>query len=204
MLVPLLFRHGLKRHLLLGAAFFSLTICCGSAQPPFLAVESTPYDHQMERVVPTLALASAPVIAPISLPDLNRWLARLHDVPYRYSRYWRTPRELRVARQGDCKGKAVALYEIMRNRGARHLCLVIGKRHLLDTQTHAWVEWQTAKGTFLLDPTFNWQIARVQEQSEYTYIPFYAYDGAHKFRTTLAPVWPEPKMIAVSPATNKK
>ena len=41
---------------------------------------------------------------------------------------WKTPNEIAHAPTADCKGKAVALYQRMRENGARNLRLVIGKR----------------------------------------------------------------------------
>ena len=34
---------------------------------------------------------------------------------------------------------------------------MIGKRASTSRVTHAWVEWETAKGTLVLDPTLNWR-----------------------------------------------
>ena len=47
---------------------------------------------------------------------------------------------------------------------------------------HAWVEWETAQGTFLLDPTLNWTATLTDLQDKSTYIPLYAFAGGHKYR----------------------
>jgi hypothetical protein len=59
---------------------------------------------------------------------------------------------------------------------------VIGKHHLADLRTHAWLEWDTTRGTFLLDPTFNSSIEPVGERDPATYIPHFAYNGSQKYR----------------------
>jgi hypothetical protein len=147
----------------------------------FFAVDSTPYDHQMVRVYPTLAPAAHYPATWISLITINQWMSALRAMPYQYSNQWKTPAEVQSMQVADCKGKALLLYEKMQAMGARNFRLVIGKRHLNAVQTHAWVEWDTQIGTWLLDPTFNW-IATQEVQNGLSYIPFYAYDGAYKYQ----------------------
>jgi hypothetical protein len=114
--------------------------------------------------------------------NVNQWMTELRAMPYQYSRYWQTPAEVEMAQAADCKGKAIALYEKMRNNGANNVRVVIGKRHIYDSATHAWVEWQTAEGGYMLDPTFNETPVRTAEIYPMTYVPSYAYDGMHKYR----------------------
>lgn len=153
----------------------------GLAQSPFFEVTSTPYDHQMERLQPTLTAPSAYAIYGPSLSVVNEWMIALRAMPYRYSHEWRTPFEVESARVGDCKGKAVVLYDWMQSNGATNVRLVIGKRRANDLLTHAWVEWQTGIGTLLLDPTFNWNAA-IKLRNRRTYIAFYGYEGGHKYQ----------------------
>jgi predicted transglutaminase-like cysteine proteinase len=148
----------------------------------FLTVDCTPYDQQMVRVSNILNADTGPRISRTSLAALNHWISRLRAMPYHYSPRWRTPEEVKSARMGDCKGKAVALYEKLRANGARNVRLVIGKHRASDLRTHAWVEWETLQGTFLLDPTFNWTAAKTDHGDTSTYIPFYAYESGRKFR----------------------
>jgi hypothetical protein len=152
----------------------------GLAQLSFFEVDSTPYDRQMERIQPTLIAPSAFAIYGPSLSVVNQWMIELRGMPYRYSREWRTPFEVETAQVGDCKGKAVLLYDWMQSNGATNVRLVIGKRRAGDSLTHAWVEWQTQIGTLLLDPTFNWNAA-IKIRNRRTYIAFYGYEGGHKY-----------------------
>jgi hypothetical protein len=152
------------------------------AETMFFAVDSTPYDGQMTRVSQVLNAGGGPRLGQTSLVALNRWISRLRAMPYRYSKRWKTPGEVKSAKVGDCKGKAVVLYEELRANGARNVRLVIGKHRLEDLRTHAWVEWETRQGTYLLDPTFNWTAAKTDQRDASTYVPFYAYEGPHKYR----------------------
>lgn len=151
------------------------------AQSTFFEVQSTPYDHQMERVQPILNSPAANGTYAPSMDVVNGWMSALRDMPYQYSHTWQTPYEVETARIGDCKGKALLLYRWMRSRGASNVSLVIGKRRLEDLRTHAWLEWDTTAGTFLLDPTFNWS-ASIKMQDSQTYVAYYGYRGGHKYR----------------------
>jgi hypothetical protein len=167
-------------------ALWLFVVACGSAsaalaQSTYFEVASTPYDHQMQRIQPALTTSSAYGIYGPSLSVVNQWMIELRAMPYRYSREWRTPFEVESAKVGDCKGKALVLYDAMRLGGATNVRLVIGKRRAEDSLTHAWVEWQTKIGTLLLDPTFNWNAA-FKLRDPRTYIAFYGYEGGHKFR----------------------
>jgi hypothetical protein len=165
-----------------------LAVCLGAnstsclAQAIFLPVASTPYDHQMTPI--SGVLNSLPRRLPgqtISLANLNQWMIYLRAIPYQYSIHWKTPAQVNSAPAADCKGKAMMLYAKMRANGATHVRFVIGKHHVDDMRTHAWLEWETVAGTFLLDPTFNSTVARATEHDSTTYIPLYAYDGARKY-----------------------
>ena len=145
-------------------------------QAAFFEVSTTPYDRQMTRVQTTLTAPSRYTVKGLSFALVNEWMIQLRAMPYRYSREWRTPAEVEAARMGDCKGKAVALYDRMQLNGATNLRLVIGKRRANDLLTHAWLEWDTEMGTILLDPTFNWTAA-LKMRDQRSYIPFYGYEG---------------------------
>jgi len=156
------------------------SICC-FAHTMFFAVDSTPYDHQMVRAYPTLVPAAHYPATWLSLITINQWMSALRAIPYQYSNQWKTPAEVQSAQTADCKGKALLLYEKMQAMGARNFRLVIGKRRAASLQTHAWVEWDTQVGTWLLDPTFNW-MATQEVPDGSSYIPFYAYAGAYKYQ----------------------
>src|SRR5690242_16781410 len=167
-------------------ALCALLIAIGSTsialgQSTFFEVSSTPYDHQMQRVEPILDAPPAYAAYAPSIDMVNGWMSALRDMPYQYSHRWQTPYEVEMAKVGDCKGKALLLYRWMRARGATNVSLIIGKRRVEDLRTHAWLEWNTTSGTFLLDPTFNWS-ASTKMQDPQTYVAYYGYRGGHKYR----------------------
>ena len=170
--------------------FFSLAACLGSnatpcsAEPIFLPVASTPYDHQMSPISPVLNSSAGPLAGRTSLTTINQWITSLRAIPYKYSLQWKTPAQVNSDVAADCKGKAILLYAILRANGATHIRFVIGKHHLADLRTHAWLEWDTTSGTYLLDPTFNRAVERVTEHDPATYIPHYAYNGPRKYRVS--------------------
>ena len=170
---------------LLKKAFWLLIVAGGTAsslaQSTSFEVVSTPYDRQMERVEPTLTAPSIYGIYGPSLNVVNEWMIELRAMPYRYSREWQTPSEVETLRVGDCKGKALVLYDRTQSNGATNLRLVIGKRRDCDSLTHAWVEWQTSIGTLLLDPTFNWNAA-IKLRNRRTYVAFYEYESGRKYQ----------------------
>jgi len=170
-----------------------LTACLGLgaasalAQPLFFPVASTPYDRQMSSISPVLNSPAGPSARQTSLATLNQWIASLRAIPYRYSTQWKTPAQVDSDIAADCKGKALLLYAILRANGATHVRFVIGKHHVADLRTHAWLEWDTTHGTLLLDPTFNSSVERVEEHDPATYVPHFAYNGSRKYRASYYP-----------------
>lgn len=162
---------------------FAATSISAFAHSAYVAVRATPYDRQMTRI--NHVLNSATPRWPneiVNLPSISLCMIRLREMPYHYSRYWQTPLEVNATQASDCKGKAVALYAQLRQSGLHNLRIVVGKRHIFDAATHAWLEWQTAAGNFVLDPTFNETPVPSNQLDPVTYVPFYAFDGAHKYR----------------------
>ena len=123
----------------------------------------------------------------MSLATLNQWMTNLRAIPYRYSPQWKTPGQVHSDAVADCKGKALWLYAILRANGANRVRFVIGKHHVADVRTHAWLEWDTTNGTYLLDPTFNRAVERAEERDPAMYLPHYAYNGPTKYRASYYP-----------------
>ncbi|HZR79080.1 MAG TPA: hypothetical protein VFA58_07715 [Chthoniobacterales bacterium] len=165
----------------LAVAALIASACVSHAQYTFFEVGSTPYDRQMLRVQEALITPAPYRMNSVSFGLVNEWMIELRSMPYRYSREWRTPWEVQATRMGDCKAKAVALYDRMQLHGATNLRLVIGKRRATDSLTHAWLEWETAQGTVLLDPTFNWA-PTMKTTDAHSYVAYYGYEGAHKYQ----------------------
>ncbi|MGI8889642.1 MAG: hypothetical protein ACR2G0_02520, partial [Chthoniobacterales bacterium] len=118
----------------------------------------------------------------LSMALVNRWIGDLRSIPYGFSKEWKTPSETESGAPADCKAKAVALYEKMHSHGATNVRLVIGKKAATSRSTHAWLEWETEAGTYVLDPTLLWKAYRGKEVGRRAYIPYYAFAGSRKFR----------------------
>jgi len=139
----------------------------------------------MTRIRPILS-ATAHKEQGLSFALVNHWIGDLRAIPYGFSMEWKTPDEVQSSASADCKGKAVALYNAMHSRGADNIRLVIGKRLWTSRKTHAWLEWTTVAGTYILDPTINWSAFRAERSGRNSYIPLYAYAGGKKFRASSA------------------
>jgi predicted transglutaminase-like cysteine proteinase len=168
-------------------------ICLSSmgcfAESTFSVVKNTPYDHQMTRVQSVFTMQRTSSNANVSIALVNNWIGDLRAIPYGFSPQWKTPAEVQAGPVADCKGKAVALYQRMCAAGAQDVRLVIGKRTASSRKTHAWLEWTTATGTYVLDPTINWSACRVDRVGSSSYIPLYAYSGTRKYRAAVAALY---------------
>ena len=136
----------------------------------------------MSRIRPILLSESHPARREVSLGLVNHWIGNLRSIPYGFTREWKTPSETQSGAAADCKAKAVALYQTMLENGASKLRLVIGKRTSTSRSTHAWLEWDSDAGSYVLDPTINWRAYRISDLGSRSYIPFYAFEGSRKFR----------------------
>ena len=165
-------------------------ICLSSiscfAESLYFTVKSTPYDRQMNRIRPVLFSKPISHSHDLSLETVNQWIGGLREIPYGFNPEWKTPEEVELEPVADCKGKAVALYHKMQAHGAENFRLVIGRRTAWSHRTHAWLEWATRSGTYVLDPTINWTACRADHMGSGAYIPFYAYSGGQKFRAAQA------------------
>lgn len=171
-------------------AFIVALVCLSSvvcfAGNSFTPVKATPYDHQMTRIQSVFNTHRGSTDSNISLGLVNAWIGDLRSIPYGFSPQWKTPAEVRAGAAADCKGKAVALYQRMHAAGAQDLRLVIGKRTMTSRKTHAWLEWKTSTGTYVLDPTINWSASRLEKVGAGSYVPLYAYAGTRKYRASTA------------------
>ena len=188
--------YTLRKLLLLVVTLLCLSTLSSFATSLYVNVPATPYDRQMTRIRPILFSKSSAQHEDLSLALVNHWIQDLRAIPYGYSVEWKTPQEVETGAAADCKGKAVALYEMMRSRGAEDIRLVIGKRSIMSRKTHAWLEWTTTGHTYLLDPTINWRACSADRLGGTSYIPLYAYAGAKKFRAAPAGLFAKNQLVA--------
>lgn len=159
---------------------FSTASCFAASL--FLSVESTPYDRQMSRVRPIITASRGAQAHDVSMTLVNHWMEDLRGIPYGFHMEWKTPEEVESGQSADCKGKAVALYQKMKENGAKNVRLVIGRRAPTSKVTHAWLVWETEQGDYVLDPTFNWMARRADEIGDRSYVPLYAFAGNRKYK----------------------
>ena len=170
---------------LLSALLLAFAATSSYADALLFTVKSTPYDRQMARIRPVLT-TPAQGSGEVSVAVVNHWMADLRSIPYGFTTQWKTPTEAKSGAPADCKAKSVALYEKMRENGAKNVRLVIGKRTPSSRTTHAWLAWDTESGTYVLDPTFNWAACSSSQVGKRNYQPLYAYAGSKKFRAASA------------------
>ena len=176
----------MKKTFLLSALLLGLAASSSFADALLFTVSSTPYDHQMARIRPVLTASTHASNSQVSVAIVNQWMADLRSIPYGFTTFWKTPAEAQSGAPADCKAKAVALYEKMRENGATNVRLVIGKRTATSRQTHAWLAWDTESGSYVLDPTFNWAACTSSQVGKRNYQPLYAYAGSKKYRAASA------------------
>jgi hypothetical protein len=176
-----------RRILVLAAAIIGLCAVSCFANPLLFAVDNTPYDRQMARIRSILATSALRPEQNLSLELVNHWIEDLRGIPYGFSTEWKTPTEVARDAVADCKGKAVTLYERMREHGARNLRLVIGKRAPSSRVTHTWVEWSTESRTYVLDPAINWSASPLTQIPTSFYISYYAFSGTRKYCAAASP-----------------
>ena len=172
----------LKRVFLVLLALVGFSCVSGYSEQLLLTVKSTPYDRQMSRIQPMLVSNDHSNHGKVSLRMVNQWIGDLRSIPYGFTAVWKTPAETQSGKPADCKAKAVALYERMTEHGATDVRLVIGRRTSTSRSTHAWVEWETDNGNYVLDPTINWLAYRSGDLDSRAYVPYYAFAGNRKYR----------------------
>jgi predicted transglutaminase-like cysteine proteinase len=172
----------MKKTLLLASLLLTVAASSSFADALLFTVNATPYDRQMTRIRPVLTASARASGTQVSLGIVNHWMADLRSIPYGFTTFWKTPAEAQSGAPADCKAKAVALYEKMRENGATNVRLVIGKRTAASRQTHAWLAWATDGGSYVLDPTFNWAACTSSQVGKKNYQPLYAYAGSKKFQ----------------------
>lgn len=181
MILISIYPYPVKKILLVIAGLICLSSVC-FADAFYLSVNSTPYDRQMARIRSVLFTQPEACNHDLSLVIVNHWIKDLRAIPYGFSPQWKTPSEVETSPAADCKGKAVALYYRMQAQGADNVRLVIGKRAWTSRKTHAWLEWTTDSGKYVLDPTIKWAACRADRLGNRSYLALYAYAGPRKYR----------------------
>ena len=89
------------------------------------------------------------------------------------------PRVTAMVQAGDCKAKALWLYDGL---GDANALFVIGKTTRYSRTSHAWVYWRNENRWWILDCTNRTQPIAADSVSEERYIPYYSYGRSGEFR----------------------
>src|ERR1051325_11155389 len=107
----------MKKTLILSVLLLALAASSSFADALLFTVDSTPYDKQMARIRPVLTASTHASAAPVSIAIVNQWMSDLRAIPYGFTSFWKTPAEAQSGAPADCKAKAIALYDKMRESG---------------------------------------------------------------------------------------
>ena len=103
--------------------------------------------------------------------DLNRKAFRI-PVNENVMGLWLPP-ETTEAVGGVCIGVSLWLYDALHEHGFDNVRVAMGRRYEI---MHAWIEWDSENGEYIIDPSFNF-IARTGSKTHY-YEPMYCiYNG---------------------------
>ena len=93
----------------------------------------------------------------------------------RGSDYWQLPDETEALKTGDCEDKAIWLYSKLLDDGLPNVRLVIGKENKDSEEFHAWVAWDRGGKIYILDPTADSHIWRLDQYPQGYYLPYYSF-----------------------------
>ncbi|MEA3207951.1 MAG: hypothetical protein QOE70_1008 [Chthoniobacter sp.] len=142
----------------------------------------TPYDRYLgavRRVIADLDGRNANMVTACALMREGRSFRYSAADPYRAD----SPETTDARRAGDCKAKALWLYDHLGDPAA---LFVIGKLERRSPRSHAWVYWRHDERWWILDPTARFAPIAADSVSPSRYVPYYSYGrgGAYRHRTT--------------------
>jgi hypothetical protein len=138
----------------------------------------TPYDPYMgtvRAVFSSLDEHDATMVDACQLVREGRRFRYTATDPYRAQ----PPSVTESKQSGDCKAKALWLYEHLGDSSALY---VIGKMDRRSRTSHAWVYWPYGGRWWILDPTDRFTPIAADSVSASRYVPYYSYSRAGSFR----------------------
>lgn len=142
----------------------------------------TPYDAYLgsvRRVINSVRGGNATMLA------VCRLMKESHAFEYRPSDPYRAepPALTEARRAGDCKAKALWLYEHLGDAAALY---VIGKALRRAQTSHAWVYWRRDERWWILDPTNRAEPVAADSVPSDRYVAYYSYGkmGAYRHKAT--------------------
>ncbi len=138
----------------------------------------TPYDSYLgtvRTVIANLDGRHANMLTACELMRAGRRFRYLMTDPYRAQ----SPAETEAKHAGDCKSKALWLYDQLGDPSAYY---VIGKLERRSRTSHAWVYWRCDGRWWILDPTDRATPISAESVASHRYVPYYSYSPAGTFR----------------------
>lgn len=168
--------------------------CTGDLEASPEVISNTPYDGQMERIIPVLQSSTPSPKLPLRtdeafLEEIQPLIRDIFRIQYRKTPAWLKPEEVRVRKTADCKAKALLLFSELRSRGvpSSELTLAIGSRRSISTRTHVWIIWKRdSTEEMILDPTFYDRAWKSSEFHTGDYQAQYLYCQDQKFKVLSA------------------
>ena len=155
----------------------------------------TPYDRYsgtVRTVIDRLDRRAA------TMPRAKALMGEAHDFRYRTSHpYFATlPETTATTRSGDCKAKALWLYDQLGDSSALY---VIGKTFKGAKSNHAWVYWRCDARWWILDPTNRSTPVLAAGLPDDRYVPYYSFgkQGVFRHRVTYISL---PNLPPIAPA----
>lgn len=138
----------------------------------------TPYDRYLgtvRAVISQVNERNATMITACDLVRAGRRFRYLITDPYRAQ----TPAVTEARNAGDCKSKALWLYDHL---GDPNAYFVIGKLDRRSRISHAWVYWRCDGRWWILDPTDRATPISADSVASHRYVPYYSYSRSGSYR----------------------
>ncbi len=164
------------------------------------ATTFTPYDryfNSVRAVIANLEPRGATMATACHLMKVGRSFTYLSRDPYRPD----PPRLTEAQHAGDCKSKALWLYDSLADAGA---LFAIGKAERNATTSHAWVYWRCGGRWWILDCTDRSDPIAADTVSSDRYVPYYSFGKSGTYRhkaTWVSPTEKSPDTSTVAVGT---
>jgi hypothetical protein len=159
---------------------------------------NTPYDRyfgSVRAVISSLEPGRTSMAQACHLMKVGHSFNYVTRDPYRPD----PPKLTEAKRAGDCKSKALWLYENLADTGA---LFVIGKMEKSARNSHAWVYWRSGGRWWVLDCTERTDLIAADSVSSNRYVPYYSFGRSGTYRHEAARLNGSPKGDTdASPAT---
>jgi hypothetical protein len=173
----------------------------GSAELFLQPTAFTPYDRyftSVRAVIANLEPREATMVTACHLMKIGRSFTYLSRDPYRPD----PPRLTEAQHAGDCKSKALWLYDSLADAGA---LFAIGKAERNATTSHAWVYWRCGGRWWILDCTDRSDPIAADTVAADRYVPYYSFGKSGTYRhkaTWLSPTEKSPTSSTAAVGTH--